>query len=534
MTEAEEGKLDAGTAAEPQSQSPAEKPRLRALGAHLLAILLPFILLGAFRLAFFPYGESSNDAYYHAYMADAGPKAFLAKSFPQLTLSTWSDKFSDKELLYHAELWLMREFERAIGISLDPPFHFPAMLFLLFALAGYAYAAWRLGASPMMTLAGSTLMALLVPQFTFRALMLRPHVPAIGFMLGVCGLYGGLGTLKSKLIWGSAVSFVFAWSYSNPHFIAIPALAFGIACLKEHGKAALWIPVCSLAAVAAGLVLHPQFPNSILMWKVQCFDAFFWPIVLNNSPIGKPGEMWAPPMSYLLKAFPIFALAYLEAMTLFKLYGKGGLKAIPPSTRAVAMLAALFLGGTFMANRSIEYGCPFVALLGTLLLKDLKNAGADYPFKGRPLHGAATLAAICAALAGWAAFFFSDGGVTPFKNCSGIAAWLRCEVPKGAVIANLNWSDFPQMVYAAPDYKYVWGMDPMFSYAFDKSRTVKLDELCDSRNPPGPEGLRALTASDYAVILYPDMAKILLMAGWRCVYEGSDGWIFHLNSKPFR
>jgi len=501
----------------------------KSLAAHLLAAVLPILVVWGFRAHYFQSGESTNDAYYHMYMADQGPSAIFAKKFPGLTMSTWTDSFSDKELLYHLELWAIRKAELALGASKDPPFTFPAMAFVMVAMAGFAFASWRLGASPLMTFGGTMAMAILIPLFTMRLIMLRPHVPAIGFMLAACGIYG-CGTLKSKLVWGSALSFAFAWSYSNPHFIAIPALAFGLVYLEEHGKASLLIPACALGAVAAGLVIHPQFPNSILMWKVQCVDAFLWPIVMNNSPIGKPAEMWAPNLSWLMKAAPFFILAYIEAIALRKLYENGGLKGIPRSTRAVALLAGLFLAGTVMANRSIEYACPFAALLGVLLLRDLKAAGLPYPFKGRPFLGAGVMAGVCAALAFWMSVFLSDGRVVSFNDCQGLAAWLRCNAPKGSTLANLNWSDFPQLIYAAPDYKCVWGMDPMFSYAIDKKRTVELDRLCDEKRPPGPEALRAITAADYAPILSPDMAKTLALAGWPCVYNGADGWIFHLNA----
>ncbi len=502
-----------------------------AIALFALAALVPSLIILGFRAGTYPVGESTNDSYYHIAISDMGPSTFLAKQFPYLTLSTWNESFSDKELGFHIYLWAVRGLERALGLDMGPPFHFVALFACLLAFGGFAFACWRMGTSPLTTLFASSALAVISVPFLFRAMMVRPHMLAVGLMLASCGLYAR-GSLRFRATAAFVISFAFTWSYSNPHFIIIPAAAFGIALYGEFGRKALLIPALSAAGFLAGLVIHPQFPNSLLMWKVQCVDAVIGPIIMDNSPLAKPAEFMKPSTHWLLLAIPLFALAYFELMALIKLKERCGIAGIASHIKALALLSGLFLAVTLLAVRAIEYACPFICLLGAALAEEWRQGRLHWETKLKPwpasVAAAAALSLLCAL--DWLELVRTPN--PPWTPCPGISAWLKCNVPKGSIVTNMNWGDFPMIFYSTHDYRYTWGMDPMFSYAYDSKKAVALDALCKQKTLPESWRLRSVTGADYAIVLMPAMAKGLMIAGWKIAYEGSDGWIFSLNAQP--
>ena len=500
------------------------------LAAFILAALIPsFIVIGV-RQAIYPVGESTNDSYYHIAMADMGPATFLAKKFPYLTISTWTDNFSDKELGYHLYLWVVRSVQRILGLDMKPPFHFASFFSCLLAFGGFSFACWRMKTHPITVILASTTVAVLSAQFLFRATMVRPHMLALGLILVACGLYT-TGSLRFKTISAFIVSFLFTWSYSNPHFVIIPALAFGAALYWEHGRKALFIPAASTAGFVAGLIIHPQFPNSLLMWKVQSIDAMLWPIIMDNSPISKPGEFYKPDTHWFFLSIPLMILLYLELMSLVKMKEKLGLAGIKPHLLALAMLTAFFVAASLFAIRSIEYVCPFACLLGAALAEELRQGRLSFDYKPKAM----TLAmAASLGIALFAAFDYLEFKRTPhppWLPCTGVMAWLDCNVPKDSVVVNLNWGDFPMMIYSSSKYRYVWGMDPMFTYAKNKEAAMLLDSTCKKGVLPNAWKIRSLTGSDYAVTLGFKMEQILLCFGWKILYDGADGAVFSLNAQ---
>ena len=193
-------------------------------GKHALwiaAILIPFLWLCWVRMeASQAHSEIENDGYYHAMMADLFPEVCTARTFPYLTMSVWKDRFYDKELLYHAALSAVRRYSQALGLSLAPPFHVPALTFSLLVIASFVVAAgsWKIPRLPLFTI----LLVAVSPAFTYHLLMLRPHNLAIALMLLYC--WQILRIKDARRLWGPAIfGFLFAYAYSNPHVVLAPA-----------------------------------------------------------------------------------------------------------------------------------------------------------------------------------------------------------------------------------------------------------------------------------------------------------------------
>jgi hypothetical protein len=46
----------------------------------------------------------------------------------------------------------------------------------------------------------------------------------------------------------------------------------------------------------------------------------------------------------------------------------------------------------------------------------------------------------------------------------GASQWIAENVPKGSLIFNTDWDDFPMLFYYNPDYAYIVGLDPTYLY----------------------------------------------------------------------
>jgi hypothetical protein len=79
-------------------------------------------------------GLFERDGYYHARLAQLLPERGLSRSFPWTQVSTWKDRFCDKEILYHVA---MAPFARLAA----EPLH-GALLFSVLLAAAVIGALW--------------------------------------------------------------------------------------------------------------------------------------------------------------------------------------------------------------------------------------------------------------------------------------------------------------------------------------------------------------------------------------------------------
>ncbi|MBR3505596.1 MAG: hypothetical protein IKO02_00945 [Lentisphaeria bacterium] len=504
----------------------------------VFAFLVPAVWLGALRVCVIKSGENSQDALYHAMMAKLGPGVYAAKEFPWTQMSVWKDHFADKELLYHAGLNVIFTVEKAFGAALNPPFHIAALFYCSLAILGCVFAARRLGVRPLYLLLASPFFAVIVPNYTFRLSVLRPHILSIAFLTFTAGLLAK-GSFRFRLAVVGVLSFCFAWSYSNPHFIVIIPLVFALSRLKCGGRRELWLPALSLGGVLLGLTLHPQFPNSFIIWKVQSWDALIAPMMAGIR-LAKPNEMLAPRFGYHKTIAPLYLMAWCILMMFVRLVERKGLWKIDPNVIAVTVLAGGFTAGIFVAARSVEYAGPFVAIAFLLLLEHMTREGFHLPLSRFKWGVPCLLAVLSVGLGAYSSRLFA-------KECPQVlvqplpkmVAFLKEHVPEGRPVVNLDWSDFPALFYNDTDHLWQWGMDPMFSYSKDPRRTLLLTSTTPGLGgDPYPEDVYKAFGSKYAVLLWPrvSQASYLYDHGWKIVQSylepgEEEGWIFALDER---
>ncbi len=497
-----------------------------------LAVLLPLLLLSLLRICLLcPDGEIDPDAFYHASLAEQGPKVFLAKEFPAASMSIWSRHFSDKELSFHFLLWGIFRVRSFLGLSNACPFHFPVLFCcagLLLALA-LLFRYWQV---PLPWVPALLLVSGYY-AFTLRVLFLRAYLLAMMLLiLTVFLLSINTWRHQSQRLWLLlALGAVYSWSYSNPHFILIPVFAFAVSEAIATGRwRPLWLlPACAAAGVLLGLVLHPQFPNTLLITKIQCWDVLLMFLGWGKAGAFRGGsEFYLSTWSTLPQAPLLLGLPLLLAL----LYYWSGGNFFRPGWRqrrvgnAVLILAVGTSLGFLWLFRFAEFALISLAMLLALAIRSACRQSVSARRRWLLLailllYTTAAVLTVCPPLRS-----LQGKNHRPF---TGVAEWVRTnQLPPGSIIANLRWGSFPMLYYALPEYRFLNGLDPMFAYAADPGKAQFVEDVLRQRIIPEPAEMRAQTGAKVVHISSDnvDLARSFWQAGYPRLYEGWDGWLF--------
>jgi hypothetical protein len=363
--------------------------------------------------------------------------------------------------------------------------------------------------------------------------MLRPHVTAIALMLVSCPLFHATRTRRDlwrPLLMGA----VFAWAYSNPHFVLLPACAFAAVKYRRAPKLAVALPLAAGAGIMLGYTLHPQFPNTFLNWKIQCVDVVLQSLS-GRVPVRLGTELAPPNGRWFLQNAGVPLLFVTETLLLLRISKTAGTKRIGDPALAVYLVAAVANIGVLLAKRMMEYACPFTVLSAGLMLREWRqldpvfNTGrAALIRRARPVAGLALAVGIgvagCLHLRGTV-----KGNSRPLTQ---FADWTqKAQLPVGTLIANPVWSDFPLLFYTAPQYRYLVGLDPMFGYAYAPERMARLEQFRTGRLRLAPSELHELTGAQLAFVSEQawQLARAMASQGYALIYQGPDGCVFNLQ-----
>jgi hypothetical protein len=470
-------------------------------------------------------GENSMDSYFHAAMADQGGGFCAGKTFPQLTMSVWEDHFSDKELLYHFILSGVRSGQNFLGGGVSPPFNIPALFFSLFLILCFVFAAYSFNLRHIWFY--SCLLACISPSFTNRITMLRPHVLSIGIMLLLCVWCYKAFLNRRFFLFIFAAGFLFAWTYSNPHFLLFPAFVFAVAFFKNKGFSVIAVPLFAALGILAGYVFHPQFPNTLYNWKIQCLDVVFQILSGDKAPVGLGVEVRPFGFDKVILDYALFFIFALNAYLLFELK-KWPFFKLNKAATAFFIMSCVAVPGVFISGRALEYACPFVVMSFAFALREIRHSNF---LKKHFLHCALPLLFILFVFNGaWQFHHLKQKGFMPPEK---FIAWTKSAgFEDGILIANLCWSDFPVLFYGAPEYKYLSGMDPMFSYSRDPERMGKLEKFRCGFIDLTPLELAKLTDARFVYVSQYGwrLAQKMSKEGYPLVYNSKeDGFLFDLK-----
>ncbi len=295
------------------------------------------------------------------------------------------------------------------------------------------------------------------------------------------------------------------------------------------------LPLVSFLGILSGYLLHPQFPNTFLIWWAQgC-------VALQNalgpfSGIVQGAELNPASLRDFILSSGVFAAVFAVSLLGARLLSAKRLSA----ELLASWLVALFFSLVFIWQpRGIEYACPFAVLALALAIKASRALNwRSLPSFSHP----AALLAFCLALAVFASFSWRYAGKglefgARYKKLDGVARFLlECGVPPGTAIANVNWSDFPALFYSAPQFRYLCGLDPVFGFLKSPERMSKIEAFRTGRAMLPREELAKLTGSTLAYVSIFDakLAEAMSRNGYPIVYQGSDGWLFELVKPVLR
>ncbi len=291
--------------------------------------------------------------------------------------------------------------------------------------------------------------------FMFRLCMGRPHGLAVALvLLGIVLLIRG--KYKSLAI----VNLIYTLSYSVPVLLLAAGLFESIAKRKWRGLA--W----TLLSSASGLLIHPHFPNNLILLWFQGFHVMKNAYLGSSSGVPVPDEL----TPWSLGQFAI------EAWLPLSLFSIALFKKIPPLWLSLFQLALLLL--TLRSMRFIEYWAPLVCLLSgpavqtfTPETRTLRWIALILLILARPVVGTYSI----------------RGEIPNFKSKDLIyqkaALWLK-ENAAGKTVFNAEWDAYPELRYFGGNFKISQGMDPVFVAAWDPEKYRRMKEVIDGKIPP--------------------------------------------------
>lgn len=502
-----------------------ELPRFRFYAYAFILICVASLFA---KTDYIPGNDLSFDAFYHVTMADLFSDAALSKTFPWTQFSVWRDCFYDKELGFHFVLSVYRRWMGMLGFTGNPPFLPETALLIIIYVCSVAWSLKRLGVRREEAFVVAAV--LLSPIFFCRLSEVRPHVLAIAIVVIAATTFAVWD--GRRLAWGAFVlGFIMAYFYSNPHFVIFPAVVFAMMRMRILWLRA-WLPAgLATLGVIAGLTAHPQFPNTFVIWKIQCVDVV-WQALTGSAVIETPAELRRPvPILYLYNSVTL-AVAIIGAFLLSQADKSSSAEGLPGSSfpaRYFAVLSVLSAAGFVLSIRSVEYGLPFTVIAIALAVKHL------YGERGVLFHNCFFAVTLLVCLLQFP-FHLSMLGCGSVRAPSGFAEWCRMRIPAGACVANLYWDDFPQLFFAMPEYRFMYGMDPMFTYAADPERHRRLNRICDFVDASlSRKELRSVIGTNFVFLSarYRSQARIMACElRLPLVYQGVDGWCFDLDLQP--
>ena len=351
------------------------------------------------------------------------------------------------------------------------------------------------------------LLALLACSAPFLYRLNMAKAPPFAILYLVIGIH----LLFARKYWPLIpLAFIFTLTYDMFVLLILGAIGWTVV-IGWTERRVEWRPIgWVLAGTAAGLVINPYFPGNLQL--------FYDHLRMKVTPSGfstEVGKEWYPYSSW---EFLGNSLVACVAMVV-------GYVSFDPSDRKRAhhslfflILATALMLMTARWKRFVEYWPPFAVIFSAFALQPwlegarstLTRLSTDMldelqPFLDRAQSATPTrddelravwravgLGAVAVVL-GTVLFFNLRATVNdiadskPHDYYRRGAEWMRANVPRGQLIFNTDWDDFPRLFYYDPEHSYVSGLDPTYLY----DRNPALSKLYDritlgEEEDPGP------------------------------------------------
>ena len=456
------------------------------------------------------------DAYYHVKVSELMMQHGILKDFPWTQVSIWKDKFADKEFLFH--VYLMPFLRVFPDLMVAGKFAISVLGGVLFCLFYRLLNQFQIRHALIWTLAAFGV------NYTFlqRVCMVRPHVLSLLLVL----LF--VESLWKQQRWRILLlSLIYPLAYTAAHFLILIAIIYVAVLWIHHKQFKISFLGLTLAGIAVGLVIHPQFPNNLKTWYVQN-------ALLPVFNFGMRQEFW---FVTEVKSLPTWAFIGINGITL--LLFSIAMTVLVLNRRKLShlflfifSLASIFLGMTIFSMRFVEYWVPFTILacaLSLKLLEPVRSSGLKTALKVGQL-GLISFSLI---------MYVSTILLVPLlftPKLERASQWLKNNTPQEAVIFTTKWSDFAQSFYFNTENYYLFGLDPVYCYAYDANLWNLWVAIVSGQTKKPTTEIKEVFHADYVLCTknakepqYAITAQLLQEKGSHISYEDEHHLIFALE-----
>jgi len=306
------------------------------------------------------------------------------------------------------------------------------------------------------------------------------------------------------------VALLFTWTY-DLFVMLIMATLFWVVAIAWTERRFEWRPlVWVVLGCAAGLVINPYFPHN--------FQLLYEHLIIKVTPAEfntRVGSEWYPYDSW--EFLGNSAVACIAMVLGFIAFDAGDRRNTQYPLFFLLLSTALMIM-TARWKRIAEYWPPFAVLFAAFSLRPWLDGVRSYltrlppevleelkPFLDRDDSWATKImsdrrellrtigVAVVALVLSIFLFFNLRATVEEIGRSESHdyyragAEWMRANIPRGQIVFNTDWDDFPRLFYFDETHYYVTGLDP--SYLFDKN--PELSRLYDRitlgrEEDPGP------------------------------------------------
>ena len=339
--------------------------------------------------------------------------------------------------------------------------------------------------------------------FLFRLSMTRAQSLSIVFM--VAGIYL---LFERRYLLLMPLAFLYVWTYSLWVMLGAAAVIWAGVLLWSEWRIE-WRPVFwTGVGTLLGFILNPYFPKNVMLFAEH--------VVMKVKPTEfttSVGAEWYPYESwYFLGSCVVAFAAMVVGYVAFDWTDKR--RAARPLFFLV--FATILLIITARSRRFVEYWPPFAVLFAAFALQPIFDGARNIvsrltsdmraelePFldrdeppevaeiaerkRARAIWAAVLIAAVLGVPLYFNIYYTAEtirSDSSPFAYQKGME-WIRVNVPRGELVFNTDWDDFPKLFFFDSDHRYASGLDP--TYLLDENpelselyKKVTLGEIGDT------------------------------------------------------
>ena len=485
--------------------------------------ILVWVALTAVLLAIFSLIHAASpllfgvDGYFHIKYSQLLRTEGLIRDLPWLAFTIHSRDYADDHFLFHALQTPFTFGDLRTGAKLYATIVASAVFLLFYRILN------RQGLRfPLLWTAGMLVSA---EPFLVRLCMARAPGVSLLFLL--------VGTeliLRRKDRWIAPLAFLYVWLYGGfPLLGVLVGIAFGVSLIVEKKPRWTLLVACGLGT-AAGLVIHPYFPDNIRFLYTS-----YTQVELGTFPdIVKAGSEDYPYASSSAVRNAMLVWALLFGVVLLYLVRPF---ALTPDTLTLFLFSTVLLCLYLNVRRFIEYWPPFAFLFAAFALNPFLKEISLSRLRGIRRYAPAAILTLLLVAAGYDTFaelFADQAASTDYRHYRGAAAYLQRHTPKDSLVFTANWADFPFLFHFNTHNRYIVGLGLHYLYLFDDRLYSHWIKIVEGKDPRPAQSVLKQFGAQFIFSLKDerDFLKALdTDPDARIVYEDENARVYRIEGK---